>query len=99
MGNDVQQSLTITSNLKDFIISNFLFGEDPGLTVDTAFLEDGIIDSMGFLELIGYLEATYGIQIEDDELIPENMNSLANVTAFIDRKLGSIAEQSTDSAP
>ena len=53
----------------------------------TSFLEEGIIDSTGILELIMFLEETYGLKIEDDELIPDNLDTLQNVTKFIERKL------------
>jgi len=57
--------------VRSFIIENFLFGDDAQLTEDTSFLEDGIVDSTGILELVAFLEETYDITVEDDELIPE----------------------------
>ena len=53
---------------------------------DASFLEQGIIDSTGMLELVMFLETTYGIKVSDDELVPENLDSLNKVAAFIDRK-------------
>lgn len=78
----------VKTKLKEFLITNFLFS-DEGIqfTDDDSFLEKGIIDSTGILELIEYLEDTYTITIEDDELIPENLDSMNQVEAFITRKL------------
>jgi acyl carrier protein len=53
---------------------------------DASFLEEGIIDSTGMLELVMFLETTYGISIDHDELLPENLDTLNNVTAYIERK-------------
>ncbi len=76
-----------SSKVREYIIENFLFGEGDSLKDDTSFLEDGIIDSTGILELVMFLEETYGIKIEDDELVPENMDSMLNIAQFLERKL------------
>jgi len=77
----------IEQQTRDFIVENFLFGEpDNGLKTTDSLLEQGIIDSTGVLELVSYLEETYGIEIEDEELIPENLDSIYNVTQYIMRK-------------
>lgn len=77
------------NDVRNFIIENFLFGDGANLKEDTSFLENGIIDSTGILELITYLEEKYNIQIEDNELIPENLDSLNNVAGFLEKKLNS----------
>lgn len=69
-------------------MENFLFGDDAGLESDSSFLEEGFIDSTGVLELVNFLEKTYSITVEDDELIPENLDTLASVVAFVQRKNG-----------
>jgi len=69
--------------IRKFMIENFLFGEDTDLKDDTSFLEEGIIDSTGVLELIEYLEEEFNIQIDDEDLIPENLDSLNNLEQFI----------------
>lgn len=74
------------SKIRDFIIENFLFGNADGLQDDTSFLEEGIIDSTGVLELVTFLEETFEIQVDDEELIPENLDSINNVTAYLERK-------------
>ena len=74
----------IVTNIKDFIVQNFMFGNDSeGINPDDSFMENGIIDSTGILELIEYSEETFGISIDDSELIPENLDSLNNISNFI----------------
>jgi acyl carrier protein len=78
----------VSKQIRDFIVENFLFGDSSnGLRDTDSLLEKGIIDSTGVLELVSYLEETYGFKVEDEELIPENLDSIANVTEFILRKL------------
>jgi acyl carrier protein len=74
-------------SIRDFIVTNFLFGDGDQLAEETSFMEKGIIDSTGILELVMFLEETYGIKIEDNELVPENLDNLVNVAGFINRKL------------
>ena len=81
--------------VKSFVIENFLFGDGDDLQDDTSFLKNGIIDSTGVLELISFLEDTFEVLIEDDELVPENLDNLTNVSGFLDRKL---SEGSSDAA-
>lgn len=77
----------IKEKIKDFIIENFLFGEDNDLKDDTSFLEEGIIDSTGVLELIEYLEEEFELEIDDEDMIPENLDSLNNLEQFISKLL------------
>lgn len=74
--------------IREFVVENFLFGDGELLKEDTSFLERGIIDSTGILELVLFLEETYNMKIEDDELIPENLDNLQNIARFIDSKVG-----------
>ncbi len=73
--------------IKEFIIENFLFGEESDLNNDTSFLEEGIIDSTGVLELIEFLEEEFEIEIDDEDMIPENLDSLNNLEKFIAKLL------------
>lgn len=75
--------------VKKFVIENFLFGDGEDLQENTSFLDEGIIDSTGILELIFFLEETYSIKIEDDELVPENLDSLNNISKFLEKKIQS----------
>ena len=75
--------------VRQFVIENFLFGEDKKeLTNDASFLEQGVIDSTGVLELVMYLERQFGIKVGDEELLPENLDSVNQLALFITRKEG-----------
>lgn len=77
----------IDQELRRFVIDNFLFGQGDGnLHNNDSFLEKSIIDSTGVLELVAFLEETYGIKIEDEELIPDNLDSISKLVAFIEKK-------------
>jgi len=69
--------------LRHFICENFLFGGQDSFSDDASLVEEGIVDSTGVLELITHLESTYGIAIDDDELVPENLDSISNLARFI----------------
>ena len=73
--------------VREFIIENFLFGDRERFEPDLSFLETGVIDSTGMLELVGFLEDRYKIQIKDEEFVPENLDSLHNIEGFLRRKL------------
>jgi acyl carrier protein len=74
--------------VRAYILENFLMG-DAGTQLEDehSFLDHHIIDSTGFIELVTFLESNYNIQIKDEEMIPENLDSLANVARFIDKKV------------
>ncbi len=72
--------------IREFIVENFLFGEGDQVSNDTNFFEKGIIDSTGILELVSYIEETYNLTIEDEDLIPENFSSLNTVASFLQKK-------------
>ena len=73
--------------IKEFIVENFLFGEANGLFDNTSFLEEGIIDSTGVLELIAFLEEEYTIHVKDEELLPENLDSIEKISVFLNTKM------------
>jgi acyl carrier protein len=77
----------IKDKIREFIVENFLFGKDDGLVDDASFLDEGIIDSTGILELVNFLEEEFSISVEDDELVPENLDSINNVVAFLGKKM------------
>ena len=83
-----------SSKVREFVVENFLFSDGEVLKEDTSFMEEGIIDSTGILELVFFLEENFGISIEDHELIPENMDSLQSIAGFLARKVnaGSTAD-------
>jgi acyl carrier protein len=76
------------AKVRDFVVSNFLFGEEGNLSEDASFLEEGIVDSTGVLELVEFLEKEFSISVADEELIPENLDSIMRVEDYLMRKLG-----------
>ena len=77
------------NKIRSYILENYLFTNDESaLNSSDSFLEKGILDSTGILEVIYFLEEEFGIKIDDEEMIPENLDSVSNICAFIDRKKG-----------
>jgi len=77
--------------IRSYLVENFLFGQDDGFSDDASFLEMGIIDSTGVLELVSYLEETFEITVGDEELIPENLDSLNSICSYLDKKQAFVA--------
>ena len=76
--------------LRNYILENFLFTDDQSvLSNNDSFLNKGILDSTGILELIYFLEDEFDIKVEDDEMIPNNLDSIVNLVAFINKKKSS----------
>ena len=72
--------------VRHYIIETFLFGQDDGLADDSSFLEKGILDSTGVLELVAHLETAYRIKVNDDEFLPDNLDSIKAICDFLERK-------------
>ena len=77
----------INIDIRQFIVDNFLFGQAGQLSNHDSFLDAGIIDSTGVLELVAFLEERYGVRVADDELVPANLDSIDRISRFITRKL------------
>ena len=87
MANNSQTEQDIKNTLRSFIIETFL--PSAGLESfvdDDSFMETGIIDSTGVLELLEFIEESFTIQVEDEEVIPSNLDSLNKLSVFIQRK-------------
>jgi len=75
------------TSLRRLILEDYLFtDDDKALTDDMSFLEEGILDSMGILEIIMYLEEQFEVTVAEDEMVPENLDSIDNLLAYIARK-------------
>jgi len=81
-----QKLQAIAQQVGLFIAENFLFNEKAKVAADESFMESGILDSTGFLELVAFLEEKFGISVEDEDLIPANLDSLNAVSKFVQRK-------------
>lgn len=83
----------IERSVREFVTENFILANgEIELQNDDSFLEKGLIDSMGVLELVDFIESSYSFAISDDDLLPENLDSINRITAFVARNL---SEQSS----
>jgi len=80
--------MSLRDQIRNFILENFILENPEDLVDDESMLEKGIIDSTGVLELVGFIESAYQIRVEDEELIPENLDSIKNIVSYLERKLG-----------
>lgn len=81
------QGKTTRTLIHNFVVTNFLF--DSGDVEDEApLLGEGIIDSTGVLELVMFVEETFGITVADEDVLPENFDSIATLAAYVERKQG-----------
>ena len=79
--------MSIEDKIRDYILENFLFTDDQSALSSTdSFLEKGLVDSTGILEIMTFIEDEYGFSVEDDEMIPENLDSVINIVKFIGKK-------------
>lgn len=77
---------TIGHSIREFVIDNFLYGQGH-VTDDESFLQSGLIDSTGVLELVTFLEDRFHIAIADEELVPDNLDSVERLVEFVETKL------------
>ena len=81
--------------VRRFILGNFFVVEGSPLADEDPLLEHGVVDSTGVLEIIRFVEVNYGIKLDDDEIVPENLGSISNIAAFLERK-GGVLKAPTD---
>ena len=88
MNNKYDDIKDISSRISRFIKDNFLLSDKTeNLNEDVSLYEKRIVDSTGILEIVDFLEETFGIKIEDDELVPDNLDSINKMSKFVQRKL------------
>jgi acyl carrier protein len=81
--------MEVEMSIRNFIVENFLFGNmDVPLGDEDSFLQKGLIDSTGILEVVSFIEEKFGIKVEDDDLLPENLDSIRRLADFVARKRG-----------
>jgi acyl carrier protein len=83
----MQTTLDIERDVKNFVIDQFLAGNASKLRSDGSLLGD-VIDSMGVIALVGYLQEHFGITVEDDEVLPSNLDTINSLVAYVSTKLG-----------
>ena len=81
--------MEIQEQIRQYILENFMYSDDASaLTNDRSLIDSGIMDSTGVLELVGFIEETFEVQVDDTELVPENFDSVDKITGYIKRKQG-----------
>ena len=78
--------MNIRTQILEFFSNHFMLDLDGELSDQDSFLEQGIVDSTGVLELIAFIESTFGIRIEDEEIVPENLDSISNIKKFLEKR-------------
>lgn len=79
--------MSAQAKLRTYIMENYLFtDDDSALNNNDSFLSEGILDSTGIMEVIFFIEEEFSVAVADEEMIPENMDSIDNILAFIQRK-------------
>jgi len=85
--NTKENNVSLEDKIRQYILENFLFTDDASaLDSNDSFLEQGILDSTGILEVIMFLEEEFDVKVQEDEMIPENLDSVLNLVNFVKRK-------------
>ncbi len=79
--------MEIEHKIQEYIIKNLYYAENHPITADDSFLETGVVDSMGVMELVTFVQAEFGIQVNQDEIVVENFDSIRKLGAFVRKKL------------
>lgn len=69
--------------IRRYVVENFLLGHDGGLSDEASLLDAGVIDSTGVLQLVAFIEERFGIEVADEDLVPANLDSIANIARFV----------------
>lgn len=72
--------------IRTFIVENFLLGKDSGFDNGESLLESGVIDSTGIMHVVAFLEERFGIAVDDEDMIADNLESVNRIAAFVERK-------------
>lgn len=78
--------MTIEQRIKQFIVENFYVSDADALTADTSLINGGYVDSTGMLELVGFLEEQFSVRVAEEELVPDNFETIARMVAYLDGK-------------
>ena len=78
--------MELKKQVRDFVIANFYVADPESLEDRTSLLDQGIVDSTGVLEVVVFVETTFGVTVEDSEMLAENLDSIERIAAFVERK-------------
>jgi acyl carrier protein len=73
----------IEVQVRDFLVNNFIFDATVQLNTESSLMENGIVDSTGILEVLMWVESNFGVHVEDSEVLPENFDSVGNMTRYV----------------
>jgi acyl carrier protein len=79
--------MEIVTRVREFVTRNFFVADAARLTDAASLLDLGVVDSTGVLEIIAFVESTFGLSVDDDEIVPANLDSIERIAAYVDRKL------------
>jgi acyl carrier protein len=82
--------MELQQQIRDFVATNFYVADPESLEDRTSLLDQGIIDSTGVLEVILFIETTFGVTVEDSEMLPENLDSIERIASYVGRKKESV---------
>jgi acyl carrier protein len=88
--------MNIKKKIIDFISDNYLKGHKLDYGYDTSFLDQGIIDSVAVIEIVAFLEETFNIRVEDEEIIPDNLDSINKLESYVLAKIKGVESQDSN---
>lgn len=88
----IEDNQEVRREVREYLVSSFYVADADALTDSGSLLKNGIIDETGMLEMVAFLESTFGVKIADEEIAPQNLDSIARVAAFVCRKKAAAAE-------
>ncbi len=86
MKTDVENG--VRAKIKSYIVENLLLGDESGFDDDVSMISAGILDSTAAIELVAFIDEAFGVQLADEEISPENLDSISRIVALVERKTG-----------
>ena len=81
-----QKMNNVQQRMKQFVVENFYVSDPSDIREDTSLISTGLVDSTGMLEVIAFLESEFGISVRDQEMSPENLETIGRIAAYVQRK-------------
>ncbi len=88
MNGQTMKKEDVRDKITSFIVREFCYGKADAVEEETDLMEAGVLDSTKFMEMVAFVEEAFGIEVEDEDLTPDNFGSIARMTGFVERKLG-----------
>jgi len=83
---EIPLTAPVLQEIRGFIVENFLLGNDSGFDNGESLLESGIVDSTGIMHVVAFLEERFAITVEDEDMVADNLETVARIAAFVERK-------------